>query len=92
MSIQDAVINFYCRDHAIYQTPGRRDSITIKMNSVKQTLQKRFLLFPLREAYQLCVDENPQHKINRSSFQDLRSLNIFYKSSMPHNMCLCIYR
>ena len=90
MSTQDAVINFYCRDDISYQTPGCRDSITIKVDGVKQTLQKRFLLFSLREAYQIFVDENSQHKISRSSFQDLQPLNVFYKSSISHNMCLCI--
>ena len=40
MSTQDVVINFYYRDNISYQTPGRRDSITIKMDGVKQILQK----------------------------------------------------
>ena len=65
ISTQDAVINFYHRHDIRYQTPGRRNSITIKVNGIKQTLQKHFLLFSLREAYQLFVDENSQHRISR---------------------------
>ncbi|CAF3285377.1 unnamed protein product, partial [Rotaria sp. Silwood2] len=74
-----------------YQAPGRQDSITIKVDGIKQTLQKRFLLFSLREVYQLFIDEYPQHKIGRSSFQELRPPNVLYKSSMPHNVCICKY-
>ena len=62
MSTQDAAINFYCRDNISYQTPGHRDAIAIKLDGGKQTLQKRFLLFSLREVYQTFVDENSQHE------------------------------
>ncbi|CAF2970124.1 unnamed protein product, partial [Rotaria sp. Silwood2] len=91
MSTQNEVINFYCRDDISYQAPGRKDSITIKIDGIKQTIQKRFLLFSLREVYQLFIDEYPQHKIGRSSFQELRPPNVFYRSSMPHNICVCNY-
>jgi hypothetical protein len=85
------VHEFYCRDDISYQAPGKRDTITTKDNGVKVKLQRRYLLFSLRELYQMFIQENPDIKLSLSSFQDLRPSNVLYKSCIPHNVCVCIY-
>ncbi|CAF1620576.1 unnamed protein product [Didymodactylos carnosus] len=91
LAAQIEVREFFCRDDISYQAPGKRDSITIKIDGIKQKLQKRYLFFTLREAYQLYIDEGPYVIISRSSFKDLRPPNVLYKSSTPHNVCVCLY-
>ncbi|CAF1529237.1 unnamed protein product [Adineta ricciae] len=91
LEVKKKVFDYYCRDDISYQSPGKRDTITVKENGAKLKLQRRYLLFSLRELYQLFVQENPQIKLSLSSFQDLRPSNVLYKSSIPHNVCVCIY-
>ena len=85
------VRGFYYRDDISYQAPGKRDSITTKEDGVKVKLQKRYLLFSLRELYQMFIQENQDIKLSLSSFQDMRPSNVLYKSCIPHNVCICIY-
>jgi len=90
-NVKKQVYDFYFRDDISYQAPGKKDTITIKENGEKKTLQKRYLLYSLREIHQLFIEENPQVVISRSSFKDLRPCNVLYKSATPHNMCVCIH-
>ena len=85
------VHEFYCRDDISYQAPGKIDTITTKDNGVKVKLQRRYLLFSLRELYQIFIQENPDIKRSLFSFQDLRPSIFFYKPCIPHNVCVCIY-
>lgn len=85
------IYEFYCRDDISYQSPGKRDFIATKDNGIKLKLQRRYLLFSLRELYQFFIEENPEIKLSLSSFQVLRPCNVLYKSSIPHNVCVCIY-
>ncbi|CAF3401511.1 unnamed protein product, partial [Rotaria socialis] len=39
----------------------------------------------------MLIEEHPSIKISLASFQDLRPPNICYKSSTPHNVCVCYY-
>ncbi|CAF2260150.1 unnamed protein product, partial [Rotaria magnacalcarata] len=89
--IKQKINDYYYRDDISYQAPGKRDTITVKENGIKQQLQKRYLLYSLRELHQLFLEENPDIKIGRSLFQDLRPSNVLYKSSTPHNTCVCLY-
>ncbi|CAF1310453.1 unnamed protein product [Adineta ricciae] len=89
--VKKKVFDYYIRDDISYQSPGKRDTITVKENGAKLKLQRRYLLFSLRELYELFIQENPQIKLSLSSFQDLRPSNVLYKSSIPHNVCVCIY-
>jgi hypothetical protein len=91
LPVQTEVRKFFSRDDVSYQAPGKRDFISIKIDGIKRKLQKRYLFFTLREAYQLYIDENPNIIISRSSFKDLRPPNVLYKSSTPHNVCVCLY-
>ncbi|CAM4986859.1 unnamed protein product [Rotaria socialis] len=90
-TVKNKVYEFYSRDDISYQAPGKRDSITIKENGLRKKMQKKYLLFTLRELYELFIQENPNAIISLSSFQDLRPDYILYKSSIPHNMCICNY-
>ncbi|CAF2081486.1 unnamed protein product [Rotaria magnacalcarata] len=89
--VKNKVYEFYYRDDISYQAPGKRDSITIKENGLRKKMQKKYLLFTLRELYELFIRENPNTIISLSSFQDLRPDFILYKSSIPHNMCIYNY-
>ena len=91
MQLKEKIKDFYCRDDISYQAPGKRDFITIKQAGVKKKIQKRYLLFSLNETFFLFINENPNEKISCSSFKQLRPQNILYKSSTPHNVCICLY-
>jgi hypothetical protein len=91
VDVKKQIYDYYFRDDISYQAPGKKDTITIKENGVKKTLQKRYLLYSLRELYQLFMEEHPKVVISQSSFQDLRPCNVLYKSSTPQNVCVCIY-
>ncbi|CAF2039332.1 unnamed protein product [Rotaria magnacalcarata] len=91
INVKNKIYEFYCRDDISYQAPGKRDTVTIKENGTKTKLQKRFLLYTLREMYQLFIEENPTIQVSRSSFQGLRPCNVLYKSLTPHNVCVCVY-
>ncbi|CAF3413602.1 unnamed protein product, partial [Rotaria socialis] len=83
------IYDYYCRDDISYQAPGKRDVIAVKENGIKKTLQKRYLLYSLRGVHQLFLEENPNINVGRSMFQYLRPPNVLYKSSTPHNTCVC---
>ena len=60
-------------------------------NGKKEHLQKRHLLFSLREAQPLFLKENPEVKIGLSKLSSLRPLNVLLSSEIPRNVCLCQY-
>ena len=60
-------------------------------NGKKEHLQKRHLLFSLREAHALFLKENPEVKIGLSKFSSLRPLNVLLSSGIPRNVCSCQY-
>ena len=67
--------------------PGKRDFIVVDDdNGHRITLQKRIILFSIREAYQLFLAENQNTNINLSatSFSELRPMHALVQSSMPH--------
>ena len=89
------VIQFCNRDDISYQLPGKRDFIRIKDDDGNSTtVQKRILLFSIREAYELFLTEykiNANTKLSLTSFSGLRPLNILFQFHMPHRNCLCVY-
>ncbi|CAM4834494.1 unnamed protein product [Rotaria magnacalcarata] len=92
-ALKELVINFYNRDDVSYQMPGKWDCITVDNDDKKITLQKRILLYSIRETYQLFIaDKNdPNINLSKTSFSDLRPLNILVQSHMSHRSCLCVY-
>ncbi|CAF1145434.1 unnamed protein product [Rotaria magnacalcarata] len=94
IELKKLVIQFYQRDDITYQLPGKRDYATVTDdNGESMTLQKRILLYNIRETYQLFVDEysNKNVDLSLTSFNELRPVNILINSYMPHHSCLCIY-
>lgn len=52
--LKELIIKFYNRDDISYQLAGKRDCITFKNNDgTSTTLQKRILLYSVRETFQL---------------------------------------
>ena len=72
------------------QSPGKRDFVVSWKNGKKEHLQKRHLLFSLREAHALFLKENPEVKIGLSKFSSLRPLSVLLSSEIPRNVCLCL--
>jgi hypothetical protein len=91
LEVRKKINEFYCRDDISYQSPCKRDTITTKENGLKLKLQRRYLLYSLRELYEIVIQQNPEIKISLSSFQDLRPSYVLYKSSIPHDVYVCIY-
>ena len=88
--VKDAVIEFYLRDIS-RQAPGKRDTIVVRENNEKRTMQKRHLSMNLSEVYQLFKLENSDQKIGKSKFSSLRPGHVQLSSQMPRNVCVCRY-
>lgn len=58
-SMIEEVQNFYKNDTISYQAPGKRDFFTLQENGVRVKHQKRYLLYNIREVYQLFIEEYP---------------------------------
>ena len=53
----EEVQNFYNNDTISCQAPGKRDFVTVRENGIRVKRQKRYLLYNIREVYQLFVEE-----------------------------------
>ena len=94
IDLKKAVRDFYTRDDISYQLPGKRDSIVIRDEADQRTtVQKRILLFNIRETYQLFLAERTASNdtLSLSSFADLRPKQVLVQSKMSHRSCLCSY-
>ena len=85
------VQSFYLLDSISRQSPGRKDFVVRWQNGKKEHLQKRHLLFSLKEAHAIFLKENPLLKIGLSKFSSLRPSNVFLSSNMPGNIYMCQY-
>ena len=85
------VQSFYLLDSISRQSPGKKDFVVSWQNGKKEHLQKRHLLFSLKEVHALFIKENPAVKIGLSKFSSLRPVNVLLSSDMPRNVCLCQY-
>ena len=87
--VKQKVYLFYVQDSISRQSPGKRDFVVSWKNGKKEHLQKRHLLFSLREAHALFLKENPEVKIGLSKFSSLRPLNVLL-SSLCSSLCVCV--
>ena len=74
--------------------PGKRDYIIIEDDDGQRTtLQKRILLYSIRETYQLFLTNNQCVNVSLSltSFRELRPMNVLVQSYMSHRHCLYSY-
>jgi hypothetical protein len=89
---KDLVINFYERDDISRQAPGRKDVVTIRSeNGEKTKVQARHLTTTINEVYAMFKESNPDIKIGRSKFSELRPKHVLLSSQLPRNVCLCKY-
>lgn len=76
------VQDFYLLDSISRQAPGHKDYVSVRSEGKKIKLQKRHILWSLKEVYGL---------ICLSKFCSLRPLNVLLSSAMPRDVCLCQY-
>ena len=86
-----SVLSFYETDNISRQAPGKRDVVTTRDESGKHKIQKRHLTMGVMEAYSLYKEENPEIKIGKSAFANLRPPHVLLTSELPRNVCVCIH-
>lgn len=84
-----SVQQFYLLDSISRQAPGIRDYVVVRSNGKKVQLQKRHLMWSLKDTYALFKSEYPDVEIGFSKFCSLRPSNVLLGSAMPRNVCLC---
>lgn len=83
------VNEFYENDELSRMMPGKKDCVTMKIDGVKQKVQKRLLLCNLIEAYRKFKDEGAS-KVGFSKFALLRPKNVVLAgASGTHSVCVC---
>ncbi len=85
------VEEFYCRDDISRQAPGKKDYVTVWKKQDKVKLQKRHMYYTVKETHSLFKLENPDLKIGKSKFAQLKPANVLHKSETPKDACLCTY-
>lgn len=85
------VKSFYSKDYVSRQAPGKKDFVTSWQQGKKEQIQKRHLMFSLKEAHAMFKTEHPEIKISLSKFSSLRPINVLLSSQTPQNVCLCQY-
>ena len=83
--------SFYNLDSISRQTAGRKEFVITREGGKKRHLQKRHLLYSLKEVHALFLKENASIKIGLSKFCSLRPVNVLVSSSTPGNVCCCQY-
>ena len=85
------VKEFYLSDDISLQLPGKKDCVSKVIDGENVLLQKKILLMPIVEAYNLFKKENEHIKIGKSKFFQLRPPNVFSVTDKDHIKCCCIY-
>lgn len=88
--LHGSVKEFYEREDLTYQTPGKSDTISVKVDMNKLSMQKRYLTVTLHEAYALyCEESGDRKKVGKTTFFSLKPPNIMLVGDTPHNVCVC---
>lgn len=85
------VKDFYECDDVSRQLPGKKDFIIIREDGKKEYMQKRLLVYHLREVYTLFQEQNPNVKIGLSKFCEMRPKHVRLVSDKDQIMCCCPY-
>ena len=86
----NAVSDFYNSDSISRLMPGKRDCVSMRVNGIKENIQKRLILCNLREAYKQFKTEHPELPIGFSKFAALRPKNVVLPgASGTHSVCVC---
>ena len=90
--IKECVTQFFLRDDVSWQAPGQKDCKSNKTNNgTKKKMQKRFLLYTLREAYSMYCEENVINLVGFSKFCSLRPAHVCLVNQLPQTVCVCKY-
>lgn len=86
------MIEFYNNDGISRMMPGMRDCKVMRNEHEKIYVQRKLLLYTLREAHNLFKIDYPLTKIGFSKFACLKPKNIIFAGSPgTHCVCVCIY-
>lgn len=82
--------DFYTSDENSRVMPSTKDTVSMKVNGLKQKVQKRLLLLSLKELYHMFKQENPNVSVGFSTFAKNRPKNcILPGQSGTHSVCVC---
>lgn len=86
-------IDFYYNDDISRILPGKKDVKSVKdaLTNKKVKLQKRLLMYNLREVYELFKTDNPNETIGLSTFCQLRPEEVQTVGSKDQEVCCCPY-
>ena len=85
------VQDFFLIDSISRQASGQKDYVSVRSEGKKMKLQKRHIMWSLKEVYKLFRKEHPNIKISLSKFCSLRPVHVLLSSAMPRGKCLCQY-
>ncbi|KYN16362.1 hypothetical protein ALC57_11380, partial [Trachymyrmex cornetzi] len=81
---------FYKSDENSRIMAGRKDTVTITVNNEKIKLQKRLILFNLKDLHEQYTKENIGFEVGFSKFASLRPKEcVFAGASGTHCVCVC---
>ena len=70
--------------------PGRKDTVSVVIDGVRQNKQKHLILCTLKEAYASFKEQFPNDKIGFSKFAELRPKEcVLPGSAGTHSVCVC---
>lgn len=93
-SLEDSVINkvldFYNSDEYSRLMPGQKDYVSVKIDGVRNQIQKRLLLLNLKELHCAFKNINPEIKCSFSKFAYLRPKQCILAGARgTHSVCVC---
>ena len=89
-AVEEKVVAFYLSNNVSRMMPGSKDYVSMYIHRKKERVQKRLLLFSLRDAYLQFLDENVGLKIGLTKFKEFRPRNVILAgASGSHNVCVC---
>jgi hypothetical protein len=90
--VVECVRNFYLQDDISRCSPGRKDTIWVRLPSgKKEHQQKHTLMFTLRESYSHFRKTFPDIKIGFTKFSQLRPGNVVSARQQDQGICCCPY-
>lgn len=90
---KDCVQFFYYRDDISRQLPGKKDvkSVLNRETNKRTLLQKRLLMYNLKDAFQLFKIDHPNIEIGLSKFCELRPSEVETVGCKDQQVCCCPY-
>lgn len=89
-NVIEEVENFYAADQQSRLLAGRKEFVNISNGDNVKSVQKRLLLFDIKEVHKKFILKHPEIKISLSTFTKLRPrFCIPVGSKGTHNVCVC---